>query len=152
MLFLQQLDYQLNTLKPSSCCCLDQGKPNFEEAGNKTVTKVLHKQCVSLKQLSLSHFPFVRRIFAISWESMFLMKSAVSICKAKDINFSGFGRPKCHIFKNCKKEQYVVASSELFLWLFFFLLTGSSINPFVHHPDIIYSSSVVQFIDSVAHT
>ena len=35
-----------------------------------------------------------------------------------------------------------------------FLLTGSSINPFVHHPDIhvIYSSSVVQFIDSVAHT
>ena len=93
------------TLKPSSCCCLDQGKPNFEEAGNKTITKVLHKQCVSLKQLSLSHFPFVRRIFAISWESMFLMKSAVSICKAKDINYSGFGRPKCHIFKNCKKNS-----------------------------------------------
>ena len=148
MLFLRQLDYQLNTLKPSSCCCLDQGKPNFEEAGNETITKVLHKQCVSLKQLSLSHFPFVRRIFAISWESMFLMKSAVSICKAKDINFSGLGRPKCHIFKICKKT----VCCSLIRTFFFFWLTGSSINPFIQHQDIIYSSSVVQFIDSVVHT
>ena len=52
-------------------------------------------------------------------------------------------------FLKTAKKQYVVASSELF---FFFWLTGSSINPFIQHQDIIYSSSVVQFFDSVVHT
>ena len=142
------------TLKPSSCCCLDQGKPNFEEAGNKTITKVLHKQCVSLKQLSLSlTFPLWEEYSQFLGNRCFWWSQRYPFVKQK-ISITQDLVDQNVTFLRTAKKTVCCSLIRTFFCCCCFLLTGSSINPFVHHPDIhvIYSSSVVQFIDSVAHT